>query len=42
MKSWHVVVLDGWREIEDKISFSAADSKAMFDAKKAELLKKLV
>ena len=36
MKSWHVVVLDGWREIEDKISFNAADSKTMFDAKKAE------
>jgi hypothetical protein len=36
MKSWHVVVLDGWREIEDKISFSAGDSKVAYDAKKAE------
>ena len=30
MKSWHIVVLDGWKEIEHSEKFSVQESKEKF------------
>jgi methionine synthase I (cobalamin-dependent) len=30
MKSWHVIVLDGWKTIEEKNTFSVTESREEF------------
>lgn len=36
MKAWHIVVLDGWKEIENVVKFSAQESKEKFEELKAK------
>jgi len=30
MKSWHIVVMDGWKQIADIVKFDIAESKTVF------------
>jgi len=36
MKSWHIVVLDGWKTVVDRQTFSVADSRTIYAALKEE------
>ena len=35
-KSWHIVVLDGWKQIKDIEKFDVKESKELYDQLKAE------
>lgn len=36
MKSWHIVVLDGWKQIKDVEKFDTQESKEVFKQMKEE------
>lgn len=36
MKSWHIVVMDGWKQIKDIEKFDIKESKELFEKLKAE------